>query len=547
MDPLIKVRLYHAAIYIRLSKEDGDKEESDSIINQRELIKNYLKEHADIQICMECVDDGYSGVNFDRPNFKKMIKQVELGKIDCIVVKDLSRFGRNFIETGRYLDQIFPTLGIRFISIHDSFDSINGRTFSDRILIPFKNLMNDAYCRDISIKVRSQLEVKRKKGDFIGSFAVYGYQKNPDNRHQLAVDDFAASIVKCIFKWKLEGTSQQRIADRLNEQGILSPLEYKRFCGMKYKSGFQINPKSKWSAVAINRILCNEVYLGALVQGKRTTPNHKVKKTVIKPSEEWIRVENTHTAIIEKQDFIAVKRLLAQDTRIAPGEETLALLSGLVFCGDCHSNLIRNSVSKLQKTYTYYMCGNNRVNKFCTSHRIRDVDLEQAVKLSLTQQIQNLTDMERILTYIKKTPFQKEEVKRMDHQILKKQEEIIKYQHFKSSLYESLTDGLIEKTEYLQLKEIYEEKLQNAEASKIILKENLEKLLQNSNKNPPWIESFLQHPNIELLTRHMIITLIDHINIYEDYRIDICFQYQHNFQIPQIKHTNLFEKGGDFI
>lgn len=175
MNQLSKDRVYHAAVYVRLSKEDGDKEESDSIVNQKELIRAFLADKPEIHISGEFVDDGYSGADFNRPSFKRMVSQIEAGQIDCVVVKDLSRFGRNFVEAGRYIDQIFPAMGIRFIAVNDHYDSINGRTSSDRILIPFKNLINDAFCRDISIKVRSQLEIKRKKGDFIGSFAVYGY------------------------------------------------------------------------------------------------------------------------------------------------------------------------------------------------------------------------------------------------------------------------------------------------------------------------------------------------------------------------------------
>lgn len=175
MNQLSKDRVYHAAVYVRLSKEDGDKEESDSIVNQKDLIRAFLADKPEICICGEFVDDGYSGADFNRPSFKRMVSQIEAGQIDCVVVKDLSRFGRNFVEAGRYIDQIFPAMGIRFIAVNDHYDSVNGRTSSDWILIPFKNLINDAFCRDISIKVRSQLEIKRKKGDFIGSFAVYGY------------------------------------------------------------------------------------------------------------------------------------------------------------------------------------------------------------------------------------------------------------------------------------------------------------------------------------------------------------------------------------
>lgn len=168
----IESKMYRASAYLRLSKEDGDKVESDSIANQRDLIHNFLSDKADIQLVEERIDDGYSGATFDRPSFQKMIADIKAGKINCVIVKDLSRFGRNFIEAGRYIDQVFPEYGVRFIAINDNFDSARGRSQSDNVLLPFLNLVNDAFCRDISIKVRSQLEIKRKKGDFIGSFAV---------------------------------------------------------------------------------------------------------------------------------------------------------------------------------------------------------------------------------------------------------------------------------------------------------------------------------------------------------------------------------------
>ena len=530
MNNLTEKRIYRAALYVRLSKEDGDKEESDSIVNQKDLIRSFLADKQDIRICAECVDDGYSGADFDRPDFKRMIREIEAGRIDCVVVKDLSRFGRNFVEAGRYIDQIFPALGIRFIAVNDNYDSINGRTSSDKILIPFKNLINDAYCRDISIKVRSQLEIKRKKGDFIGSFAVYGYLKDPSDRHKLIVDDYAAAVVRDIFRWKLEGASQQRIADRLNGRGELSPMEYKRFCGLQYRSGFQVNPKAKWTAVAIGRVLRNEFYIGTLVQGKRTTPNHKVKKTIQKPREEWIRVEDSHPAIIEKEDFLAVERLLMQDTRVAPKEENVYLLSGLVFCGDCKQNMVRNSVCRNGKTYVYYMCGNNRTNKACSSHRISEAALEQAVYLSLKEHIANILNVERILQCIETLPVHQEEVQKTDAQLIKKQEEIARYSRLKTTLYESLSDGLINKAEYLELKAGYDIKIADAQAASEKLKEELECLLQNRTGSSLWIEQFKKYRNITELTRHIAVTLIDRIMVFEDCRIDIRFRYQYDYE-----------------
>ena len=544
MNQLSKDRVYHAAVYVRLSKEDGDKEESDSIVNQKDLIRAFLADKPEICICGEFVYDGYSGADFNRPSFKRMVSQIEAGQIDCVVVKDLSRFGRNFVEAGRYIDQIFPAMGIRFIAVNDHYDSVNGRTSSDRILIPFKNLINDAFCRDISIKVRSQLEIKRKKGDFIGSFAVYGYQKSPEDRHKLIVDDYAAGIVKDIFRWKLEGASQQRIADRLNERGILSPMEYKRFCGLSYQSGFQVNPKSRWTAVTVGRILRNEFYIGILVQGKRTTPNHKVKKTIVKPSGEWVRVENSHPPIIDREDFLAVEKLLLQDTRVAPNEQEVYLLSGLVFCGDCGQNMVRNSVCRNGKTYVYYMCGNNRTNRACSSHRISDKLLEESVFLSLKQHIDNIADMGRILAYLETLPYHQAEVEKADIQRVKRQEEAERYRRLKSSLYESLAEGLIDKAEYLEMKVIYDAKLQEALAAEAKMKEEMEGLLKNHSANTFWIERFKQHQNLEKLTRHIAVTLIERIEVYEDCRIVIRFKYQDSYEralalVKGIKETGL--------
>lgn len=536
MDYFKTNRIYHAAIYARLSKEDSasdgdtDKEESHSIVNQKELIRVFLADKPDIEVCVEYADDGYSGTNFERPNFQRMIREIEAGRIDCVVVKDLSRLGRNFVEVGRYIDQVFPALGVRFIAVNDGFDSVNGRTSSDRILIPFKNLINDAYCRDISVKVRSQLETKRKKGDFIGSFAVYGYMKDPADRHKLVVDEYATGVVKDIFKWKLEGASQQRIADRLNDRGILSPMEYKRFCGMRYQSGFQVNAKARWTAVAVGRILRNELYTGTMVQGKRTTPNHKVKKTLLRPSDEWVRVEGSHTPIIDKEDFLVVGRLLQQDTRVAPKEETVYLLSGLVFCGDCGYGMVRNSVCRNGKTYAYHMCGNNRTNGICSSHRVSGGQLEQAIFVALWQHIAQTADMDRVLAYIESLPYHQAEVEKAEQQLLKKQEEAEKYIRLKTSLYESLMDGLVDRGEYLELKAMYDKRLQEAQGAIAKLREEMESLLQNRTGGSGWIEQFKKHQNLTELTRHIAVTLIERIDVYEDCRIQIRFKYQDSYE-----------------
>ena len=260
---------YVADLYLRLSKEDGDKEESDSIGNQRLLIEDYLKSMPDITVHKVRVDDGYSAVDFLRPDFMAMMEDIKAGIVNCVIVKDFSRFGRNYIETGKYIQVLFPRAGVRFIAVNDAYDSAKAQGSANNIIVPFKNIVNDAYLADISVKVRSHLEVKRKKGYFVGAFAMYGYMKDAANKNRLVIDDFAADVVRDIFIWKLEGLSAAGIADRLNLNGILSPLEYKRFAGVKYASNFKVNATAKWTAKAVFRILQNAVYTGVLEQGKR--------------------------------------------------------------------------------------------------------------------------------------------------------------------------------------------------------------------------------------------------------------------------------------
>lgn len=333
---------YKACIYARLSKDDDDKPESDSIGNQKALIRDFLKNHPEIRVVSEQVDDGYSGVNFERPGFKAMMEDIRAGKVDCVIVRDLSRFGRNYIEAGNYIERVFPFIEVRFIAINDSYDSID-QNQSDSLIIPFKNLINDAYCKDISVKIRMQLDIKRKKGEFIGAFAVYDYLKDSEDHNKLIVDTFASEVVRAIFRWKLEGMSQGDIAERLNVQGVLCPMEYKLSLGMKVQTNFRANRKAVWSWSSVSRILTNEIYTGVLIQGKVSTPNYKVKKFMEKDESEWIRVEQSHEAIIDEDTFWVMQELLKKDIRRGPDRGKVYPLSSYLVCDDCGQNMIRKS------------------------------------------------------------------------------------------------------------------------------------------------------------------------------------------------------------
>lgn len=384
--------IYHAAIYLRLSREDGDvvdgeKRISNSIINQKSLIMDFLESHKEIKVHSVYADDGYSGVNFECPEFQRMIGDIRSGVINCVIVKDLSRFGRNYIEAGRYIEKIFPMLGVRVIAVTDNYDSMVMESgYGNDMVVPFKNLINDAYCRDISIKIRSHLEMKRKNGEYIGAFVVYGYRKDVANKNQLVIDEYAAGVVRDIFTMKLCGLSQQAIADRLNKDGILSPMEYKKSIGINLETTFKKKVQAKWSYNEVLRILKNEVYTGTLAQGKQTTPNCKVKTRNMKDEKDWIKVENTHEPIISRNDFDVIQELLKQDTRVSPDRDVLYPLAGLIYCGDCMEPMVRKTVPAGGKKYVYYVCsGNKKDKRICSPHRISESDLTDTILYLLNE------------------------------------------------------------------------------------------------------------------------------------------------------------------
>lgn len=382
---------YRTALYLRLSREDGDKTESDSIANQRTLLEAYAADHPELFIVDEFVDDGYSGSNFERPAFQRLFQELEQGTINCILVKDLSRFGRNYIEVGRYLERIFPVMRVRLIAVTDNYDSQSAWKTSDSIMVPMRNLLNDAYCRDISVKIKSRLAVKRKRGDFVGSFATYGYRKDPTNHSKLIVDELAAENVQSIFCWKISGMNNQGIVDRLNVEKVPSPAARKLQSGAKLSLHFRKSDEPPWSAKAVDRILHNEVYIGKLVQGKTRRLDYRSKKKMNMPMRDWVIVDNTHEAIIPAEQFELVRRILETETRRPNDAETVALFAGFLYCGDCGSRLVRRSASYKGKRYIYYQCSGSKQNKgSCTSHNLWDEKLHNIVRNALQMQMQDI-------------------------------------------------------------------------------------------------------------------------------------------------------------
>lgn len=528
-------KIYHAAIYVRLSKEDGDvagasKAESNSISNQKELIRDFLKDKEDIVVVSERVDDGYSGSSFERPGFQQMLEDIRRGAVDCVIVKDLSRFGREYIDTGRYIERLFPALGVRFIAVNDHYDSLRGDGQGDEILVPFKNLINDAYCRDISVKIRSHLEVKRRNGEFIGAFAPYGYQKDGEDRHRLVVDAYAAGVVRDIFRMKLNGMSQDAIAGKLNRDGILSPMEYKNSRGINFRTAFRVKAASGWSPVAVRRILENEVYIGNLVQGRQSTPNHKVKKSIRKDKGDWVRVEKNHEPVVSERDFAVVQKLLGMDTRTAPDKEGVYLLSGIAVCGDCGAPMVRKVSSVNGKRYCYYICSGHKAGGSCGPHRIPVQALEDAVFVLLKRHIGCILDLERVLEYAGTVPFRDLDVRKLEERREKLLGEAERCRELRMMLYEDMKDGVITKEDYVELHAAYEARGKEAQEAAGKAEREIRAVLEGDEDKYRWISYFKEYRDIGELTRNVVVALISEVRVYDRENIEVVFDFADQYR-----------------
>lgn len=522
---------WKAADYARISREDGDKEESDSIGTQFDIIDDYIAHNDDITFTDRYSDDGWSGTNFDRPDFMRLMEDIKKGKINCVIVKDLSRLGRNYILVGQYLEMIFPMLNIRFISVNDRIDSIKDPASINNALVSFKNVMNDEYCRDISNKVRSSLDRKRSKGEFIGSFASYGYMKDPDDHHHLIVDPVAAEVVKNIFDWFLQGMSILGIAKRLNHMGIPNPSAYKRQCGLNYKHpAGQLD--SAWPDSSVKRVLKNRLYVGDMVQNKNRTKSYKVQVSVAVPEENWVIVPNMHEAIIDREKFETVQQLLMRDTRTSPGINHVSIFAGYIRCADCLRAMGKKSVAQSYGKYHYYVCQTFRKagRNLCTKHTIREKQLYDAVLATIQSQIDLAVSMDQLVNDLKSQHVRAAKSSRLEKMLQLKEEEYEKVSRCRIDLYPDWKAGILSKDEYLSLKAKIGEQLEQIKIAIANIKEEISKYQSAPVSENKFISSFLRYRNIQVLTREVIVELIEMIYVHEGGTITIQFKYQDEYQ-----------------
>ena len=386
-------------------------------------------------------------------------------------------------------------------------------------------------CRDTSVKIRSQLEIKRQRGDFIGPFATFGYQKDPDDHHKLLIDEYAANVVRDMFMWKLSGVSSCDIADRLTKAGIPTPMDYKRSLGMRYKTSFRVKAESVWSANMVLRILKNPIYIGTLEQGRVTTPNYKIKRLVYKPREEWAVVEGCHEPVIDSDIFEIVQKVLALDTRTSPGGEGVELFSGLVYCGECGGAMIRKTVPSGKKKYVYYVCATHKKQPaVCYSHNLRDTQLNEIVLDALKAHIKDVLGLAGLMEITSTAQLQQASMKKLQERLEHKQEEINRNQTLLMSLYENLNDGIIDRDEYRDLKKTYTRRREEAEHQADDIRAEMEREVNHASNGHRWIDRFRTYQDITELDRTIVVSLIERIMVYQDHRVEIVYRWYDEYQ-----------------
>ena len=522
MDNLMK-----SALYERLSREDGDRLESDSIINQQRMLEDYCKHHTEFQVIAHYSDDGYTGTNFHRPAFQRMLSDIEGGKINCVIVKDLSRFGRDYIDMGYYLERYFPAHGFRFIAINDNVDSKQGPY---DMLLPLKNVFNTQYAKDISQKVRSAVAVKQNRGEFVGAFASYGYLKDPENHSRLIVDPVAGKVVQRIFRMAASGMGQIKIAHVLNEEQIPCPSEYKRLMGEKYTNSNKLDSTRYWTYATIHRMLKNEMYIGNMVQRRSVRPAMHSKAKSLN-SGQWAVVSGTHEPLISQELWETVQVQVAKNSRAPNFTQNVGLFSGFLKCGDCGRSMAKTRWN----SKIHYSCGSYKRYgaTACTKHYIPQSILEDIVLDDLNRIIAAVDNLKKI------TDDHQQDVSAVqpsaaEHKRL--QTALSRIRRLKQGSYEDYRDKLISRADFLRYKADYDHQEQ-------VLLHQISQLQETEKidaPTKPWIENLLQIGKLEELDRVTLAQTVKEIRVFEENRIEI--QYLFSDALRDVLENNTEEE-----
>lgn len=506
-------KTYKCGIYLRLSKDDGVKGDSNSIINQRKIINDFISNDDSLVFDSEYIDDGFSGSNFDRPAFLKMVNDIEQGVINCVIVKDLSRFGRDFVGVGFYTETFFVKYNIRFIAILDNTDTIT--RVDDSFMRNIRNLINDEYSRDISRKIKKSYKSLQSEGCVVG-VVPYGYKKG-DNKHSLVVDETASQVVKYIFELKLQELSYVAIAKRLTEEKCVTPKVYK-------SGDVDSHNKYFWHDSTVKNILNNPIYLGHAVGNRYTKVSHKSKTSKATDKDEWIIVNNTHIPLVSEQDYNKVQEILKRTPKGKNSEaKSPNILQGYFKCGDCKSTMTKKN--KTKKRDGYYTCSRHKKNTlYCTTHHVSEKVIEKVILQTVIKYIDIVCDIDELITISKSQKNSRDitNLKQKISELKKFNKELVKN---KESLLTKLAKDIITDDEYLSAKAtLNSEILANEEKIN-----NLNLLLSTESDNVDFINLFKKFKESTKLTRELITELIDDIYIFEDKSIEIAFKHTDTF------------------
>lgn len=538
---------WNVALYIRLSVQDGDKAESNSVVNQKELLDMFMSKDKELNFYNYYIDDGFSGTNFERPSFKKMMEDIDRGLINTVIVKDLSRLGRNYIEIGKCIQNVFLKKNIRFISVCDNIDSYKRMKSIEDISFPLKNLMNEIYCRDVSRKITSTFEIMKKSGKYIGSFPPFGYIKERENKHHLVVDTASATVVKMIFDLCESGIGNTLIAKELNQRCILTPSEYNYKVLKLTPTGKKVS--KEWTASMVGKILDNRVYCGDLIQSKTHGISYKVHKRVKNSEDKFIIVENTHEPIIDKERFYNIQELRkSRKYNWNKRVEEIDIFDGIIICSNCKSPMSRiitdeKKISEIPiKKYAYKCdkCNDKEAKDFY----IKADTLKICVFRSIKYHIDLLNDLENAKKAIKYNTDYTEFLKNNVDNMKNKLEQLEKQ---KMNNYEKWKNDEITEIEYIE--SIKNNVTQECSLQKDI-KEEKKKLLTarqeiKNIKDNEWVENLLKYRNQKKLTKEMLNDLIENIYINKNGRkIKIKFKYEDAYKVA-MSYLKIVKRGGN--
>ena len=521
-------------VYTRRSFDDNEDKESNTITNQKEMINSFISKETNMTIVDYYIDDGYSGTTFDRPGFQEMMKDIVDGRINTIIVKDLSRLGRNSLEVGKYVEDIFPIYNIRIIAINDSIDSFKKPDSINDLIVPIKNLINESYARDISKKVTSAYFTMASNGKYVAGTSPYGYTFDEKDKHHLVIDPDEVETVKLIFNMASTGDGRVAITKYLNDNNILCRKEIQR--RKKYKLSLEPTEetiKYKWSTSTIGRMLTSEIYIGNLTQLKTKRESFKNHKVLSVARDDWIRCENTHEPIITKTQFNKIQELIKVNTKRKDNKEekTYSIYNGILKCADCGKAMYKQEDNRGNRQLSNYFCNTYLyISKTsCSPHKIKTDELNEMVLESIQLQIKLVIELDRSLKklYLRNNRDTVESEYKNNTRIAEIKIDNLKNKKIK--LYEDWKFNNIDKDEFLKQSKIIEEDIKLIEEKLELINHTYRENIRMIKRNDYWIEHYKRNRKIKKVSKEVLKELIDVIYVTKEGNIDIRFKYKNEY------------------